>query len=324
MNRRFSLLLLLLALSIVLALTSGAVSLPLSLLVKAPTNDEELLASQILWQLRLPRLCMALLAGAALALSGALLQSISRNQLADPYLFGLVSGAGVGIALQQLVWPELGWSVPLAAFLGACASATLVLACYRLSPERSMLQLLLAGIAVSFLSSALLSLLLYLQSNLAAGKILFWLMGSVANAHWQGVQQLTLTLAVTALVLWCVRRDLLALSCSDSFARSVGVATGRLQTLVLLLVCALTAVTVSYCGGIALVGLVIPQLIRKLVGGHLFLLLPASAIGGAAFLVIADTAARQMMPSQELPLGVVCSGAGAVFFLLLLLRKQPS
>lgn len=324
MSRHFTVLLIVLGMTLLLALSTGAVSLPLSLLWRAPNSDEERLAEQILWQLRLPRLGMAMLAGAALALSGALLQSISRNQLADPYLFGLVSGAGVGVACQQLWWPEFAWSLPLAAFIGACASAALVLACYRLSAQRSILHLLLAGIAVSFLFSALLSLLLYFQSNLAAGKILFWLMGSVANAHWQGVQQLALTLFVAALLLFRIRRELLALSCSESFARSVGVEVGRLQSLVVLVVCALTAVTVSYCGGIALVGLVIPQLMRKLVGGHLYVVLPASALGGASFLVLADTAARQLMPEQELPLGVVCSGAGAVFFLLLLLRKQPS
>lgn len=321
MTARFLMMLLLLLLACGLAISTGTVALSPALLWQSPRSDADALAAQILWQLRLPRVCLAMAAGVCLALSGALLQGMSRNQLADPYLFGLVSGAGVGVAAQQLCWPDQPWSVPLAAFVGACAAASLVLACYRASAQRSMLQLLLSGIAVSFLASALLSLLLYLQSNLAAGKILFWLMGSVANASWQAVGHVATVLALACIVLWRFRRDLLALSCSEQLARSVGVAVGQVQLIVLVLVCALTAVTVSYCGGIALVGLVIPQLSRKLVGAHLYALLPASALIGALFLVVADTLSRQLLGNQELPLGVVCSAAGAVFFLLLLTRK---
>lgn len=310
--------------AMLLALTVGSVPVSLQWLWDTPSSQAQQLEAQILWQLRLPRLMLALAAGCALALSGAVMQSISRNQLADPYLFGLVSGAGVGIALQQYLWPLATWSLPLAAFAGATLAATLVLACLHLSKQRSVLQLLLSGIAVSFLLSSLLSLLLYLQSNLAAGKILFWLMGSVANASWSAVAQLTVVLLLALLVLWRYRRELLALSCSESFARSVGVAVGKVQLVSLLLVCALTAVTVAYCGGIALIGLVIPQLCRLLVGAHLYRLLPASALVGGIFLVLADTASRVVLVNQELPLGVVCSGAGAVFFLLLLLKSAKS
>lgn len=310
--------------AVLVSLQFGAVPVSLQWLWQTPSTDAEHLEAQILLQLRLPRIALAFAAGCALALSGTLMQSISRNQLADPYLFGLVSGAGVGIALQQLCWPLEGWSLPLAAFVGALAAASLVLACLHLSRQRSVLQLLLAGIAVSFLLSSLLSLLLYLQSNLAAGKILFWLMGSVANASWSAAVQLSTVLAFAALVLWRYRRDLLALSCSESFARSVGVAVGQVQLISLLLVCALTAVTVAYCGGIALVGLVIPQLCRLLVGAHLYRLIPASAMVGGIFLLLADTSSRLVLTNQELPLGVVCSGVGAVFFLLLLLRSAKN
>ncbi len=310
--------------AVLVSLQFGAVPVSLQWLWQTPSNEAQRLEAQILWQLRLPRIALAFAAGSALALSGALMQSISRNQLADPYLFGLVSGAGVGIALQQLCWPLEGWSLPLAAFLGALAAACLVLACLHLSRQRSVLQLLLAGIAVSFLLSSLLSLLLYLQSNLAAGKILFWLMGSVANASWSAAAQVTLTLCVSSLLLWRFRRELLALSCSETFARSVGVAVGKVQLVSLLIVCALTAVTVAYCGGIALVGLVIPQLCRLLVGAHLYRLLPASAMVGGIFLLLADTSSRLVLTNQELPLGVVCSGAGAVCFLLLLLRSAKN
>lgn len=324
MNKFWFIVALCLAASIGLALQVGVVPIPLELLWRSDISADQQVSAQILWQLRLPRIALALCAGAALSLSGAMMQSISRNQLADPYLFGLVSGAGVGIALSQLFWPLQTWSMPLAASLGAVTAAFLVLMCVHLSRQRSVLQLLLSGIAISFLLSSVLSLLLYLQSHLAAGKILFWLMGSVANATWNAVGQLFVVLVVAACVLWRYRRELLALSCSESFARSVGVPVGRVQLVCLLIVCALTAVTVSYCGGIALVGLVIPQLCRLLVGSHLYRLLPASALIGGIFLLLTDTVARSALPNQELPLGVVCSGAGAVFFLLLLLKSTKT
>jgi len=307
--------------AVLLSLQFGAVSVSLQWLWQTPNSESQQLEAQILWQLRLPRIALAFAAGCALALSGALMQSISRNQLADPYLFGLVSGAGVGIALQQLCWPLEGWSLPLAAFLGALAAACLVLACLHLSRQRSVLQLLLAGIAVSFLLSSLLSLLLYLQSNLAAGKILFWLMGSVANASWSAAAQVTLTLCVSSLLLWRFRRELLALSCSETFARSVGVAVGKVQLVSLLMVCALTAVTVAYCGGIALIGLVAPHIARRLCGEDHRFYLPASAMVGALVLSLAAITAKQILPGAALPVGVVTALVGVPFFLAIVLRR---
>lgn len=312
----------LLVLLILLSLSLGSAEFTWSSLWLTGGDAETALNQQIFWQLRLPRVALALVAGAALAISGGLLQTISRNQLADPYLFGLVSGAGVGIAALQLFAPTAQASVPLAAFAGCVLAVVLVIGCYRLGRQQDVLQLLLSGLAVSFLLSALLSYLLYLQSNLAASRIIFWLMGSLSGAQWSAVWQLLGVLCISMGFIWVCRSRLQALSCSEAFARSVGVHTGALQLLVLLVVCSLTAVSVSYCGGIALIGLVVPELSRRLFGAALGPMLAGCILLGGGLLLGADTAARALMPAQELPLGVLCAAIGSVFFISLLRRTR--
>jgi iron complex transport system permease protein len=307
--------------SLLAALQIGAVDVSLSSLLQGRGSD--VLQAEIFWQLRLPRVLLAGLAGAALAVCGALLQLLSRNALADPYLFGVVSGAALGATVSSLWLPAL--ALPAAAFAGAVLAILLVLALARRAARQGMQSistLLLTGLAVSFFCSAVASLLLYQADSFAANRIMFWLMGSLSRADWPAVQLLCITLTLTLLLCAVGRRQLAALNWSDDMAKSLGVAVQRWRLLLLLLCALLTAVVVAYCGGIGFVGLMIPHLVRLLFGSQVVPLLFGSALCGAIFLIWVDSAARTVLAPQELPLGILTALCGSLFFLLLLSRRS--
>jgi len=313
--------LLLLLFSIVVALQLGAVQLHWPEIFS--TTPGTGVPAEIFWQLRLPRVLLAGLAGAALGVCGALLQLLSRNALADPYLFGVVSGAALGATASSVWLPQL--ALPVAAFAGALLAIGLVLVLARHAARHGMQSistLLLTGLAVSFFCSALASLLLYQADSFAANRIMFWLMGSLSHAAWPAVQLLAITLLVTLVVCALGRRQLAALHWSDDMAQSLGVAVRRWRFLLLMLCALLTAVVVAYCGGIGFVGLMVPHLVRLLFGGHILTLLFGSAVCGAIFLIWVDSAARTVLAPQELPLGILTALCGSVFFLLLLSRRS--
>lgn len=318
---RISTSILLLLASIAAALQLGPVALPLwDIFQGSPENPVN---AEIFWQLRLPRVLLAGLAGAALAICGALLQLLSRNSLADPYLFGVVSGAALGATACTVWFPQL--SLPVAAFAGALFAIMLVLALARRAARHGMQSistLLLTGLAVSFFCSALASLLLYQADSFAANRIMFWLMGSLSRANWPAVQLIALTLLLTLMVCALGRRQLAALHWSDEMAQSLGVAVQRWRFLLLILCALLTAVVVAYCGGIGFVGLMVPHLVRLMFGGHVLTLLFGSAVFGAIFLIWVDSGARMLLAPQELPLGILTALCGSVFFLLLLSRRS--
>ncbi len=319
MSARTKAILLGLSLLMSLWLTSGigAVSLSPWAWLQGTTDT---LSAEIFWQLRLPRVLLAALAGAALALCGALLQLLSRNELADPYLFGVVSGAALGATVSAVLLPTLALALPLAAFVGAMAAILLVLTLCRQAVEVS--RLLLTGLAVSFCFSAIASLLLYQADSFAANRILFWLMGSLSRASWPAVWLLGAVLALTLLCGVFGRRQLQALAFSDSLAASLGVAVRRWRLLLLTLCALLTAVVVAYCGGIGFVGLMIPHAVRLLFGPAVLPLLFGSAVTGAIFLIWVDSAARTLLAPQELPLGILTALLGSAFFLMLLSRRR--
>jgi iron complex transport system permease protein len=311
----------LLPVSLLAALQIGAVDVSLYAMLQGQASQT--LPAEIFWQLRLPRVLLAGLAGAALAVCGALLQLLSRNALADPYLFGVVSGAALGATVSSLWLPAL--ALPAAAFAGAILAILLVLALARRAARQGMQSistLLLTGLAVSFFCSAVASLLLYQADSFAANRIMFWLMGSLSRADWPAVQLLTITLLLTLLLCAVGRRQLAALNWSDDMAKSLGVAVQRWRLVLLLLCALLTAVVVAYCGGIGFVGLMIPHLVRLMFGSQVLPLLFGSALFGAIFLIWVDSAARTVLAPQELPLGILTALCGSIFFLLLLSRRR--
>lgn len=283
----------------------------------------------VFWQIRVPRVLLAMVAGAGLALCGALLQSCTRNPLSDPYLFGIIAGAGLGVSLvtvgaDWLAMDVQHFALPLAGFIGAMLAIGLGLTLsWRLGWQRLDV-LVLSGVAVSFFLSAITSLLLYVADPFAANRVMFWLMGSLARADYQALQWITPMLLLTIGLMWACRRQLDALLLRDDSARSLGVAVTQLRIGLLLLCAALTAVIVAFCGGIAFVGLMIPHLVRRVTGPKTTGMLLGCSLAGAAFLLLVDTLARSLLPDQEIPIGIITSAFGSLFFMLFMFRRHTA
>lgn len=305
-----------------LTLGSAAISLADIATVFLPQGNAATLTDTIVWQIRLPRLLCAVLVGAGLAISGAILQNASRNPLADPYLFGLMAGAGLGATVVSILLPEQFISVALGAFCGALFAVALVFVVCAGQQWRKVEVTLLAGVAVSFMLSAISSFMLYFAEPFAANRIMFWLMGSLSRADWYSVLVIAPVLLLVLLLALALRRQLDALLLSDDSARTLGVNTVQLRLILLLATALLTACIVSQCGGIAFVGLMIPHLVRHFFGVTSVRLLLGSAVVGALFMIWVDNLARTVLPQQEIPLGVITSLLGSVFFLLIMRRQR--
>lgn len=316
--------LLLLLLSMLLSLTLGSASLTLADIVSVLSGQPGVspLADTIIWQIRLPRLVCAVLVGAGLAVSGAVLQNASRNPLADPYLFGLMAGAGLGATLVSVVLPPQLISLALGAFAGALFAVALVFTVCAGQRWRKVEMTLLAGVAVSFMLSAISSFILYFAEPFAANRVIFWLMGSLSRTDWHSVMLLAPVVVAVLLLALALRRQLDALLLSDESARTLGVNTGRLRLILLLATALLTACIVAQCGGIAFVGLMIPHIVRHFFGVTSARLLLGCAVVGALFMIWVDNLARTVLPQQEIPLGVITSLVGSVFFLLIMRRQR--
>lgn len=280
-----------------------------------------LLRDGIVWELRLPRVLTAAAVGAGLAVAGAVMQALTRNPLADPYLLGLSSGASLGAVAVLLLGATL--VLPLAAFLGALAAlvATLTLAgsLGTLTPTR----MVLAGLAVSQLCAAATSFLIFWSATGDSYReILGWLMGSLGGATWTSVTIAGTAVLVLGAALIGSGGTLDAFAFGDTAAAALGVDVGRTRWLLLTGVALLTGALVSVSGSIGFVGLVLPHAVRLVVGGRHRRLLPLSALVGASFLVWADTAARTLFEPRELPVGILTAFLGAPVFALLLWRQR--
>ncbi|MFI3246486.1 MAG: iron ABC transporter permease [Ferrimonas sp.] len=309
--------------SLLLAVSIGSVAIPLTTVLDAlwrpllGQSSTEMTA-RIVLELRLPRVLMAMLCGAGLALCGWVLQSITRNPLADPYLFGIASGASLG-AVLAMAFGVSAWGLSGSAFVGALTAALLVLS---LARHGRIETLILAGVAISFLLSSLASLVLYFADPQAIQAVLFWSLGSFARVQWSDLPTPALLLSVTVLIVMQQYRPLLALLSGDESAQTQGIAVLPLRLGMLLLCALLTASLVSLCGGIGFVGLMVPHLSRLLLAHSGVLIVPLTALMGALLMVWVDLLARTMLPNQELPVGVLTAILGSLFFLGLLIRQQ--
>ncbi len=280
-----------------------------------------ILRDAMVWELRLPRVLTAACVGAGLAVSGAIMQSLTRNPLADPYLLGLSSGASLGAVLVLLL--GVGVLLPVAAFVGAvaalAASLTLAGSLGQLTPTRTVL----AGLAVSQLCAAVTSFIIFWSaSGDSYREVLAWLMGSVGSATWQSVAIAGVALVALGVPLVATGNVLDAFTFGDDSARSLGINASRWRWGLLLAVALLTGAMVSVSGSIGFVGLIVPHVVRLIAGsGHRFLL-PASALVGAIFLIWADTLARTVFEPRELPVGIVTAIVGAPVFAFVLWRSR--
>ena len=324
--------------AVMFGLNSGAVDIPIETIIDLgfevfQSSDKDTVSQQvktILLDIRLPRICLAILIGAILAISGAVMQGLFRNPLAAPSLIGVSSGASVGASVVIVLagaWLQsntaLGLSlVAVGAFIGSFLVTVLV---YRLSTSAlgtSVTTMLLAGIAVSALAGAVSGLLSYYADNEMLRQISIWQMGNLSTANWQRV----LVLAVVAILVLSLfpreSKSLNALLLGESEARHLGIDVQQVKRKLILLTTLGIGTAVAIGGMIGFVGLIVPHIVRLLIGPDHRWLLPASALAGGVLLLLADTIARIIIAPTELPTGILTAILGAPFFIMLLVQKR--
>ncbi|GAA04320.1 FecCD family ABC transporter permease [Photobacterium leiognathi] len=309
-----------------------AISYKQSLLALIP-GDHQLAqhVSLVIHQIRLPRTLLCFAIGAILAICGSVLQGLFRNPLADPGIIGITGGAGLGAALAIVLFAPLTSTfpqllnfaiVPVFAFIGGAISTVMV---YRLGTDKngtSVMIMLLAGVAITAISAAGLGLLNYVADDEALRDLSLWSMGSLAGATWSGILHAYCTLAL--LFSYCYRHcnNLNAFLLGEAEARHMGVNTQHLKRNLIIVCAAGVGITVSICGPIGFIGLVIPHVGRMLTGPNHKTLLPISALLGGLILLVADMIARSAFSPQELPVGIITAILGAPFFIYLLSAQK--
>lgn len=285
-------------------------------------------AAHILWQIRLPRLCAALLIGAALAISGATMQGLFRNPLVDPGIIGVSSGAGLAAAsylvlIQPLIPTALSrYALPLAAFTGGWLITLLL---YKLSHRQGQLHIaimLLIGIAIAAFTGALTGILVYLADDSQLRGFTFWSMGSLSGINWSMVALLAAALAFSAPLIWREHRALNAFTLGENDAQHIGFAVKHIKRRLIFHVALLTGCSVACVGAIGFIGLVVPHMMRLASSGNHRQLLPNSLIGGAILLLIADTLARSLAAPAEIPVGIFTALFGAPFLALMVWKSS--
>ena len=297
------------------------------------TSEPKDTVHYLLFNIRLPRILLGLVTGAGLAITGAAIQGLFRNPLADPTLIGVSSGA-VLFAVIAIVFltttfaPIAEWlhqaTITLAAFIGSILTTYLVYTLAKTKQTVSVMTMLLAGIAISALASAVVGFMIFLSSEEQLRTITFWTLGSLSGASWLSVG-ITFPLILGGIfLLGRQARELNALLLGEKEAAYLGVPVEKVKTRIIILSALIVGVCISQTGIIGFVGLVIPHLLRLLFGSSYKTLLPLSALTGAIFLVITDTLARTIVAPAELPIGIITAIIGAPFFLWLIYRTQKT
>jgi iron complex transport system permease protein len=323
-----------LALSALLAIVIGSVAIPpravLDLVLArlfglVPTAVYPGTYSTILFDIRLPRIALTAVTGAALASAGAAYQGLFRNPLADPYLVGVASGAGLGatvVLIFNLPAGFLGMSaVPIGAFVGGLLTVGLVVLSAQVGRSMPVSTMLLAGVAIGSFASACTTFLM-LRTPDGLRRAFNWLLGGYNGGGWQPVWIILPYLVIGLAVLLLHARALNILQLDEEQARQLGINVERVKLTLVVAATLMTAAVVAFGGLIGFVGLIVPHTVRMLGGYDYRRLLPLSAVGGAAFLILADLVARTAVAPQELPVGVVTALAGAPFFVILLRRLK--
>jgi ABC-type Fe3+-siderophore transport system permease subunit len=279
----------------------------------------------IVWQLRLPRVFGAALVGAALATAGVLFQGLLRNPIADPYLLGTSGGAALAATIALLLPVSasiLGFTlVPVAAFAGALVSVLIVYQIARVGARTPITTLLLAGFAISSMMAAAMSFLMLMNQN-TLQRVVLWTMGGISASGWSALRIVTPLVLIGFVAAFAVTSDLNAFLLGEEQAAALGVAVERQKFIVMTIGALLTGTAVAISGLVGFVGLIVPHIVRLVLGPDHRLLLPASFLSGAIFLVLADLLARMVLSPSEIPLGVVTAIIGAPFFIYLLRRTK--
>lgn len=310
-----------------LSIAKGAVSLSLLQVLGAmgiadvPVSD---MVSRIVIDLRVPRTLLSVLTGAGLAIVGALLQTTTRNDLADPFLFGLSSGASAGAVLVITRFGnQLGTlTLPVSAFVGGICSAMAVILLFHFKKQRGAEQLIISGLAISFLFGALTSYFIFSGDQRAASSVLFWSLGGLRLASWGNLPFALLSLILLSAFILLRWRALDGMLAGEQTALSLGINVSRLRMEIFLCCALATFFLVALTGVIGFVGLMVPHLCRYFSGVKHLLLLPLCGVWGAVLLCGGDIVSRTLLTSQELPVGIITAGIGGLFIIVLLARTS--
>lgn len=326
-----SVLLLLIA---IIATTIGSVKIPLLTACQVLISKLPLLHLNPVWtsniemiilEIRLPRVIMAGLVGAALSIAGATYQGLFRNPLADPYLIGVAQGASLGAVIGFLIpasWhiPGVG-VIPLFAFIGALGSTAIVYGLSHTGKTLPVTTLILAGVALGALLGSLVSYLI-ISSGEKLHSIIFWLMGSFSMSQWSDIKWVFPYVIVGTGVILLFARPLNIMQLDEEQAQQLGINVDRMKLVLIGAATLVTAAAVSFVGTIGFVGIIIPHAVRLIWGADYRFLLPLSILSGASFLILADLLARTVQAPAEIPIGVITALCGAPFFLYLLRRRK--
>lgn len=332
--RTSGVLLVVLAVSVILSASLGAVTIPPGQVAKVVLNHLPFLGLQfavpeqvdvIVWQIHIPRMLLGALVGMTLAMAGAVLQGLLLNPLADPYMIGVSSGAAVGAGIAVLLGLSgifMGFGIPFFAFISALLAVTCVYLLAQRAGRISVLSFILAGVVIgSFMWAALTFLMTVSSQNLET--IVFWTMGSFAGSDpWSRVWLLLPFTFLGFIALYAFARDLNLFSLGEESARYLGLEVESLKRILIGTVTLMTAAAVSVSGTIGFVGLMVPHITRRIVGPDHRILIPCSALIGAIMMIAADAIARTAMAPGEIPVGVITALLGAPFFLYLLRKTQ--
>ncbi len=313
LNRKLLVLSLLLGSAVLFGLAQGSVRIPLSgLLLKD---------NQVIFNMRLLRILAAILVGSGLAIAGIVLQAVLRNPLAEPYLLGTSSGAGLAAVIAVI----LGISriyMPLAAFLGAIASIILV---YTLASERKKIadrSLILSGVIVSIAFSSIIVFLVSLFGNQAMHEMNWWLWGSLQVYDWPLVLLVAIPVILGIGVIYIFAQDLNAIQLGEEEAMHLGIDTQNVKNILIIITALITASLICICGIIGFVGLIVPHMMRQVVGSNHKALIPVTCLAAAIFMVVCDIISRTLFAPVEIPIGVITAIIGAPIFIILLKRSQ--
>jgi iron complex transport system permease protein len=309
--------------ALLLGLAAGSSGFGLSAVLKSLKGESGAeLMNAIIWRLRLPRVLLAALLGATLSLGGMVFQALLRNPLAEPYILGISGGSAIGAIVGILLGLARFPGVWLTAFAGSLATLGLL---YLMASGRSMLRgntLLLSGVMVNAFCSAVILFLVSIAQDSRLHNIIFWLMGDLAAATNQNVISLSATVVPCFIIIFSRSHALNLLTFGNDMARTMGVNIRTTTSLLLVVTSLMVSATVSYCGLVGFVGLVMPHLLRMIWGPDHRLLAPASILGGAAFMVICDMLARTLPDQGEMPVGVITALIGAPLFVYLLRKSN--
>lgn len=313
LKRRLSILLLLLCIFIILGLVKGAVNIPLANIL--------LKENQAIFNMRLLRILAAILAGSGLSVSGIALQAVLRNSLAEPYLLGTSSGAGLAVVIAMIAGVSRIY-MPLAAFVGAVASIILV---YNLAREGSRItdkSLVLSGVIISIAFSSIIVFLVSLFGDKALHEITWWLWGNLEVYDYRLMLLISMPVILGIAAIYVFSQDLNAISIGEEEAVHLGIDTQKIKKAVILITALITASLICVCGIIGFVGLIVPHMMRLVVGPNHKTLIPATCLAASVFMVGCDIFSRTLFSPIEIPIGVITAIIGAPVFIVLLKKKK--